>query len=179
MIPLERYPSRTSAAAPKAGLISFSIAWMKSDLRKVKNNVRSEAFESRLYLCWQHTCLPTQSFSAASGSTSTLLLACNQEFLAKKTQMGLNRGIGELYRHQTTMSSSTILTWKGTLRQVFICLRPPPLLWPHNSPLHNYSHREGEGDKRWTQEKVRGATVHKAGSKIPTWLTVSHVYKLW
>jgi hypothetical protein len=28
-----------------------------------------------------------------------------------------------------------------------------------------------------TREKVRGATVHKAGSKIPTWLTVSAVYK--
>ncbi len=30
-----------------------------------------------------------------------------------------------------------------------------------------------------TREKVRGATVHKAGSKISTWLTVSPVYKLW
>jgi hypothetical protein len=29
-----------------------------------------------------------------------------------------------------------------------------------------------------TREKVRGATVHEAGSKIPTWLTVSSVYKL-
>ncbi len=25
-------------------------------------------------------------------------------------------------------------TYKGTLRQVFICLRPPPLLWPHTPP---------------------------------------------
>jgi hypothetical protein len=25
-------------------------------------------------------------------------------------------------------------TCKGTLRQVFICLRPPPLLWPHILP---------------------------------------------
>jgi hypothetical protein len=27
-------------------------------------------------------------------------------------------------------------------------------------------------------EKVRGVTVHKAGSKITTWLPVSKVYKL-
>ncbi len=31
----------------------------------------------------------------------------------------------------------------------------------------------------WTREKARGAIVHKAGSKIPTWLTVSPVYKLY
>jgi hypothetical protein len=31
----------------------------------------------------------------------------------------------------------------------------------------------------WTREKVRVAIVHKAGSKIPPWLTVSPVYKLW
>ncbi len=30
-----------------------------------------------------------------------------------------------------------------------------------------------------TREKVRGAIVHKAGSKIPTRLTVSRVYKLY
>ncbi len=30
-----------------------------------------------------------------------------------------------------------------------------------------------------TREKVRGARVHKAGSKIPPWLTVSPVYKLY
>jgi hypothetical protein len=27
--------------------------------------------------------------------------------------------------------------------------------------------------------RLQGATVHKAGSKIPTWLNVSPVYKLW
>jgi hypothetical protein len=31
-----------------------------------------------------------------------------------------------------------------------------------------YSHTEGGGGKSWTKDKVRGATVHKAGSKIPT-----------
>jgi hypothetical protein len=33
---------------------------------------------------------------------------------------------------------------------------------------YNYSHREGGGGGSRTREKVRGATVHKAGSKIPT-----------
>ncbi len=34
----------------------------------------------------------------------------------------------ELYRHQSKMSLSKKFTCKGTLRQVFICVRPPPLL---------------------------------------------------
>ncbi len=79
------------------------------------------------------------------------------------------------------------LTCIGTLRQVFRCLRPPPLLWPHSrSPyklytckLYTYSHRERGRGERWTREKVRRAIAHKAGSEIPTWLTVSPVYKLW
>jgi hypothetical protein len=38
------------------------------------------------------------------------------------------------YRHQSKMlSSKKNLPVKGLLRQVFICLRPPPLLWP-NTP---------------------------------------------
>jgi hypothetical protein len=36
------------------------------------------------------------------------------------------------------------------------------------------------GKESWTREKVREATVHKAGSKLPIWLTyVSPFYKLW
>ncbi len=31
---------------------------------------------------------------------------------------------------------------------------------------------------RCTREKVRKAIVHKAGSKVPTWLTVSSVYSI-
>ncbi len=51
---------------------------------------------------------------------------------------------------------------------------------PHTPPIqYTYSHRKGGRGKSWTREKVREATVHKAGSKIPTWLTVSSVYKLW
>ncbi len=64
-----------------------------------------------------------------------------------------------------------------------------PLLWPHTTTttpytMYTYVYSEylftqGRGGRRWTSEKVKGATVHKAGSKIPTWLTVSPVYKLW
>ncbi len=36
----------------------------------------------------------------------------------------------------------------------------------------------GGGGMR-VQQKGRGTTVCKAGSKIPTWLTISPVYKLW
>ncbi len=59
---------------------------------------------------------------------------------------------------------------------------PPPTL---SQPLtvctnvHVYTvlwHREEGG--RWTRETVRGAKVHKAGSKIPTWLTVSQSKKI-
>ncbi len=66
-----------------------------------------------------------------------------------------------------------------TLRQVFICLRPRTPYPPLTHCVHyvyiqyTYSHRE-----RWTREKVRGATVHKAGWKIPTLLNVSPVYEL-
>jgi hypothetical protein len=54
---------------------------------------------------------------------------------------------------------------------------PPP-------PSHTLSvyivlwHREGGGG--WTREKVSSrATVYKAGTKIPLWLNMSQVYKLW
>jgi hypothetical protein len=111
------------------------------------------------------------------------------------------------------------LACKGTLRQVFICLRHPPLLgfclgWLsifvgsecgqkqsvkllqnmvsnttqhhpipfqiHTACIHStLTWERGEGLGKWTREKVRGTIVHKAGSKIPTWLTVSPVYNLY
>ncbi len=69
------------------------------------------------------------------------------------------------------------LTCKVTLRQVFICLRPrisypTPLYTLHTCIQSTCSHREGGGES-WSSEKVRGATVHKAGSKILTCLTGS------
>jgi hypothetical protein len=66
------------------------------------------------------------------------------------------------------MSSSKKLTSEGTLRQVFICLKPRILCPPHtlySCIQYTYSHREGE---ELTREKARGAIVHKAGLKIPT-----------
>ncbi len=74
------------------------------------------------------------------------------------------------------MSSSKKMTCKGTLLQVFICLRtrttypsPPPLT--HCISVYSiqiYTGKEGRGGETLTREKVRGAIVHKAGSKIPT-----------
>ncbi len=63
--------------------------------------------------------------------------------------------------------------------QVFICLseaqnpipRTPYTLY--TCIQYTYSHREGGS---WTRDKVRGATVHKALSKIPTRLTVYKLY---
>jgi hypothetical protein len=57
---------------------------------------------------------------------------------------------------------------------------PPPPPQPHTvCILYFDTGKDGKGGESWTREKVRGATVHKAGSKIRTWLTVSSVYKLW
>jgi hypothetical protein len=53
---------------------------------------------------------------------------------------------------------------------------PPPLTL-YMCILYTYSHRKG--GRELTREKVRGATVYKAGSKILTWVTVSPVFKLW
>ncbi len=68
---------------------------------------------------------------------------------------------------------------KGLCGMCFICLRPPPLLWPHTPPpppIHTayvctrtvYLFTQGGGGgerKELTREKVRGAIVHKAGRK--------------
>jgi hypothetical protein len=61
---------------------------------------------------------------------------------------------------------------EGILLQVIICLKSPPLLrfclgW-YMCIQYTYSHMgRGEGGEL-TREKVRGATVQKAGSKIAT-----------
>ncbi len=48
-------------------------------------------------------------------------------------------------------------------------------------PLHTvYLFTQGKGGgESLTREKGRGAIVHKARSKISTFLTASPVYKLW
>jgi hypothetical protein len=71
----------------------------------------------------------------------------------------------ELYRHQRKCRHLQNFTCKGTLRQVLICLIP---LLPHciRRTFCTHTWKVGEGGER-TREKVRGAKVHKAGSKIP------------
>jgi hypothetical protein len=79
------------------------------------------------------------------------------------------------------------ITCKGTLWQVFYPSEAPsPPMTPYFPPLHTvyvytvylFTRGRGEGGGELTREKVRGAIVYKAGSKIPTWLTVFPVYKL-
>ncbi len=66
------------------------------------------------------------------------------------------------------------LTCKVTFRPVFICLRPrtptppPPYTLYITFIRYAYSHREGGRGESWTREKIRGVTIHRAGSKIPT-----------
>ncbi len=64
------------------------------------------------------------------------------------------------------------LTCKGSEAQNPV--PPPPLthcIRMYGYAPYTYSLREGGGrGESWTREKVRGATVHKAGSKIPTWI---------
>ncbi len=79
------------------------------------------------------------------------------------------------------------ITYERTLR-CFNCLRPPPLLWPHTTPpppytlciQYTYSHREGgegRGGGRANQREGYSRNCSQTPSKIPTWLTVSPVYK--
>ncbi len=56
---------------------------------------------------------------------------------------------------------------------------PPPLRATYCLYILYFDFVEGGGGERWIIEKVRGVIVHKAGSKIPTWLTVSPFYKFY
>jgi hypothetical protein len=60
-----------------------------------------------------------------------------------------------------------------------VAQNPLPLPSLHNVYVYTvYLFTQGRwvgGNKSWTRGKVRWATFHKAGSKIPTWLTVSPV----
>ncbi len=55
----------------------------------------------------------------------------------------------------------------------------PEPLTHYTCTLYTYSHMEGGRGEIWARGKGRGAKVHKAGSKIPAWLTVYPVYNLW
>jgi hypothetical protein len=80
---------------------------------------------------------------------------------------------------QFQMSLSKKLTYKGALRQMF-CLSeaPSPPLTPYSPPPYTlytvrartlysilYLFTQGRGGGGLTRDKVRGATVHKAGRK--------------
>ncbi len=58
-----------------------------------------------------------------------------------------------------------------------LLLPPPPytLFILYVYTLYLFTQGRGGGVVELTREKVRGATVHKAPSKTPTWLTVSSV----
>ncbi len=74
---------------------------------------------------------------------------------------------------------------KGLCGRCFFCLRPPPLLWPHNPPpytlytciQYNYSQRGGvRRGGEVTRDKIRGAIVHKAGRKYQhDWLYLQSI----
>jgi hypothetical protein len=55
-------------------------------------------------------------------------------------------------------------------------IHTPPSHCKSVNSIHIHTGKRGES---WTREKGKGTTVHKAGSKIPTWLTLSQVYKFW
>jgi hypothetical protein len=66
------------------------------------------------------------------------------------------------------MSSLKNLTYKGTLRQVFICVRPRTPKPPFTHCIHVYSifiHTGKGGGVELTREKGRRATVLKLGRK--------------
>ncbi len=55
-----------------------------------------------------------------------------------------------------------------------------PPLTHYTFILYTYSiFTQGRGEGELTREKDRGVVTHKAGSKIPTWLIVYPVYRLW
>ncbi len=73
---------------------------------------------------------------------------------------------------------------KGLCGRCYICLRLPPLLWPHSPPSYTlytciqytYSHREGGRGGELTREKVRGAIGHKGGRKYQhDWLYLQSI----
>ncbi len=105
--------------------------------------------------------------------------------IQKKREWQCYTWTNSLYKKQSKMSSSKrdFLAAGVNLSEA-----PSPHLTPYPPPpLHTvyvytciliHTGKGGRGGEL-TREKVRGATVHKAGSKIPTLLTLSPVYKLW
>jgi hypothetical protein len=88
-------------------------------------------------------------------------------FLYKNDFVDVDSGAWTNYYIGTKAKSRhlTKFTCKETLRQVFICLRPFPLLGSESGHILSVGKGRGEGVK---PERRLGATVNKAGSKIPT-----------
>ncbi len=94
----------------------------------------------------------------------------------------------ETYRRQCKMSSSK-KNWPVKCKEigaagVYLSEVQNPIPFStytlYTCIQYTYSHREkGWGGEGWTREMVRWATVHKAGSKMPTLLTVPPLYKPW
>ncbi len=107
-----------------------------------------------------------QLFNAVNGE----LVSC----LGRKNRASqLNQRYSDVY-HSAGNFSRGWQPWRtqdDTLGQV----RKIWAVWLLHPSSMTYTHREGGGGERGepTVEKVRGATVHKAGSKVPTWLIVS------
>jgi hypothetical protein len=85
------------------------------------------------------------------------------------------------------MSSSKKFTRKGILRQVFICLGSPPLLWPHTPPpLHtvsvytlysilNHTGNGGRGESE-PEKRLEGQQFAKLGRKYQhDWLYIQSI----
>jgi hypothetical protein len=83
------------------------------------------------------------------------------------------------------MSSSKKFTCKGTLGQVFICLRPPPLIRHHTIPIYalytstqyTFSHGEGgEGGRVESERRLEGQQFTKLGRKYQhDWLHLQSI----
>jgi hypothetical protein len=93
-----------------------------------------------------------------------------------------NERFGLVFVKTGSLNSGTV---KGLSDRCFICLRPPPLLWPH-TPLTHCIHvysiltHTGKGGGRANQRKGYSGNSSQSRSKIPTWLTVSPLFSsLW
>ncbi len=143
---------------------SLQRPWMQSDIKYICNIFN----EWRVWCLVEH---PQLSSCFWSGG-----------FMLFPFSLGLARIKIRLIESNAKCCHLKKLICKGTLRQLFICLKPrtpynPP---PHLHSVYVYTYTQGRGEgETWTREKGRGVTVHQAGSKIPTWLTVSPVYKFW
>ncbi len=76
-------------------------------------------------------------------------------------------------------SDSGHIKWSYMLSTQPDPIPPPPTCYTLYNYIPLYLFTQGRGRGELTSKKVRGALVHKAESIIPTWLTVSPVYKLY